>query len=210
MVQQVFLIHLNSPLYNMTTFDKNFWNQRWENKETGWDIGYASPAIVDYFENIEDKNSSILIPGCGNAYEAESLLKLGFKNISILDISDIAVRNLKEKYKNNDEIEVICDDFFNHQATYDFIVEQTFFCALNPSLRAEYVKKTHELLKPSGKLVGLLFNRNFEKAGPPFGGNQAEYEVLFQEYFELIQMDETTKSIPPRQGNEIFIELQRK
>ncbi|MDG4946512.1 TPMT family class I SAM-dependent methyltransferase [Weeksellaceae bacterium KMM 9713] len=194
----------------MNKLDKEFWNQRWRNGETGWDIGYASPAIVDYFDKIEDKEINILIPGCGNAYEAEALRERGFKNIRILDISDEAVARLKEKYKDRDEIEVIHQDFFDHQGLYDYIIEQTFFCALNPNLRQDHAEKMHELLRPKGVLVGLMFNKNFESDGPPFGGTKEEYQPIFEPYFNFIQFDKTDKSIPPRLGSEIFIELQKK
>ncbi len=194
----------------MNKLDKKFWDQRWRNGETGWDIGYASPAIVDYFDKIEDKEINILIPGCGNAYEAEALRERGFKNIRILDISDEAVARLKKKYKDRNEIKVIHQDFFDHQRKYDYIIEQTFFCALNPNLRRSYAKKMHELLLPKGILVGLMFNKNFESEGPPFGGTKEEYQPIFDPYFNFKQFDETNKSIPPRLGNEIFIELQKK
>lgn len=67
--------------------DKTYWEQRYQNGETGWDIGYASPQIIDYFNSINTKEASILIPGCGNAHEAKELLKLGFTNISLIDIA---------------------------------------------------------------------------------------------------------------------------
>ena len=194
----------------MNKLDKEFWNQRWRNGETGWDIGYASPTIVDYFDKIQDKEINILIPGCGNAYEAEALRERGVKNIRILDISDEAVARLNKKYKERDEIEVIHQDFFDHQGQYDYIIEQTFFCALNPNLRRNYAKKMHELLISKGILVGLMFNKNFESEGPPFGGTKEEYQPIFDPYFNFKQFDETNKSIPPRLGNEIFIELQKK
>ena len=119
----------------MIILNKSFWNNRWKTGQTGWDIGYASPAIIEYFKTIKNKNEKILIPGCGNAYEAEALYQLGFKDITILDISDEAVKRLNQKFEYHDEIKVICQDFFDHNKKYDFIVEQTFFCALDPSLR---------------------------------------------------------------------------
>lgn len=63
--------------------DQNFWNSRWENGETGWDIGAVSSAIPEYFKHIENKEIRILIPGCGNAHEAELLLEESFKNITL-------------------------------------------------------------------------------------------------------------------------------
>ena len=94
--------------------DKSFWNQRWQTGQTGWDIGYASPAIVDYFKNVVDKSVKILIPGCGNAYEAEALYDLGFRDITILDISDEAVLKLNNKFEHHDEVKIVCQNFFDH------------------------------------------------------------------------------------------------
>ncbi|HAU55060.1 MAG TPA: SAM-dependent methyltransferase, partial [Sphingobacterium sp.] len=28
--------------------DENYWDERYKTKSTGWDIGYASPAIINY------------------------------------------------------------------------------------------------------------------------------------------------------------------
>ena len=44
----------------------SFWEHKYINGYTGWDIGYASPPITGYVDKIEDKSVSILIPGAGN------------------------------------------------------------------------------------------------------------------------------------------------
>jgi len=193
----------------MPELDQNYWNERWENEETGWDIGYASPAIVDFFKDFADKQVSILIPGCGNAYEAEYLAAQGFTNITVLDIAPKAVENLKTKFSSIPVIQVVHGDFFEHQKRYDFMIEQTFFCALSPELRSKYVEKAASVLNPSGKIVGLLFNKIFEKEGPPFGGSSLEYQALFSKLFTIKQMDICTKSIPPRENAELFIEFEK-
>ena len=91
-------------------FDKNYWNSKWENAQTGWDIGSASTAISEYFLQVENKNVKILIPGCGNAHEAELLLEEGFKNITLLDIAPKACEIISKKFSHH-EINVICEDF---------------------------------------------------------------------------------------------------
>lgn len=192
------------------TLDQNFWNQKWEENKTGWDIGKTSPPIEKYFQKIEDKNVEILIPGCGNAYEAEFLQKNGFKNITVLDIAPKATEILREKFKNIPEIKVLCKDFFQHQGKYDFIVEQTFFCAIPVSERERYAEKTAELLKKEGRIVGVLFNNFFEFDGPPFGGNTEEYREIFSKYFEIEKLEICNNSIKPRLGNEVFINFKRK
>ena len=77
---------------------------------------------------------------------------------------------------------MILGAFFEHKGNYDLIIEQTFFCALPPTMRQKYVWKMHQLLRDSGKIVGLLFNKIFE-SGPPFGGSKAEYVSLFKDAF---------------------------
>lgn len=96
----------------MNQFDQNFWNSRWENGETGWDIGEASSPIAEYFLQVEDKEVKILIPGCGNAHEAELLLEEGFTNITLLDIAQKACEVISQKFSHH-EVEVICEDFLN-------------------------------------------------------------------------------------------------
>jgi hypothetical protein len=191
-----------------------YWQERYENSQTGWDIGYPSPQIIDYFEKkVHHKSSSILIPGCGNAHEAIALMKLGFSNIHILDFALQPLERLKSKLDNMENCESITlhhQNFFEHKGAYDFIVEQTFFCAIQPNLRLDYAKHVHSLLKDNGILVGLLFNINFSKEGPPFGGNKEEYEEYFNPYFYYLNFDIANLSIPQRQGNELFIELVKK
>lgn len=194
---------------NPNPLDKNYWETQWENKKTGWDIGYSSPAIEEYILQYNNKESRVLIPGCGNAYEVEFLWNLGFRNITVLDIATTAVEILKFKYKEMEGVSVICEDFFNHHGNYDLIIEQTFFCALTPELRTQYAGKTHELLNDNGKIIGLMFNKIFEKEGPPFGGSIAEYQSIFSKYFEIQKMEECYNSIEHRKGSEIFINLKK-
>ena len=65
----------------------NYWSERYKNNQSRWDIGQVAPALKAYFDQLPDKNISILIPGCGNAYEAEYLLKQGFTSVTLADIS---------------------------------------------------------------------------------------------------------------------------
>lgn len=190
--------------------DKEYWDGKWQVRDTGWDMGSVSPAIADYINQLPHKNIAILIPGCGNAWEAEYLLQRGFSNITLLDISQVAIENLKKKFSNYTQVKIICEDFFHHQGSYDLIIEQTFFCAIHPSRRKEYVVKSASLLKENGRIAGLLFNRQFHQATPPFGGNTDEYKALFGTHFNIKEMSICYNSILPRMGTEVFIILIKK
>ncbi|NRT16371.1 SAM-dependent methyltransferase [Flavobacterium sp. 28A] len=188
--------------------DQNYWDGQYKANTTGWDLGVISPPLKAYIDAIEDKNRAILIPGCGNTYEAAYLLEMGFTNITVIDIAPTLIRILQQKFAANNNIQIVLGDFFKHQGSYDLIIEQTFFCALPPTMRQEYVAKMHDLLAKNGKLAGVLFNRTFT-AGPPFGGSLEEYKLLFKDAFEVLTMDVTKNSITPRANTELFIELKK-
>ena len=187
---------------SQSTLDADYWSKRYLEQQTGWDIGYGSTPLVEYLQSITDKSTSILIPGCGNAYEAEWLLQHGFPNVTVLDISPVLTAALEERFKGQ-SINIITGDFFEHKGQFDLILEQTFFCALDPSLRSKYVEQMHQLLKPAGKLVGVLFNKEFE-GGPPFGGSKEEYEQLFSKHLRIKKMELCYNSIPQRKDAELF------
>jgi SAM-dependent methyltransferase len=188
--------------------DQTYWDNQYQANTTGWDLGEISPPIKNYIDTLKDKNIQILIPGCGNTYEADYLLEQGFTNVTVIDIAPTLVENLKTKFKDNPNINIILGDFFEHQGEYDVIIEQTFFCALPPTMRQKYVWKMHQLLAKEGKIAGLLFNRTFE-SGPPFGGSQEEYNSLFQESFDFLKMEVCQNSATPRAGSELFIEFKK-
>lgn len=194
----------------MELLNEEYWNSKYENQNTGWDLGEVSPPLKEYIDQLENKNLTILIPGCGNGYEAEYLINAGFKNTHIIDISESAISRFKKRVPQFPKDQIFHDDFFKHHGTYDLILEQTFFCALNPSLRELYVAKMNTSLKPNGKLVGLLFNIPLFTDHPPFGGKEQDYRPLFQSSFTINTMKTAINSIGPRSNNELFMILVKK
>lgn len=187
--------------------DASFWNDRYVNNQTGWDIGYPSTPIKEYIDKLQNKELQILIPGAGNAYEAEYLHQQGFKNVHVLDIAEQAIESFKKRVPNFPQEHLITANFFEHVGEYDLIFEQTFFCALPPELRQNHSNKMNELLKESGVLVGVMFNFPLTEAGPPYGGSEAEYRVYFQQNFGSITIKPCLNSIGPRQGSEFWVEF---
>jgi len=156
----------------------------------------------------ERRDLAVLIPGCGNGYEAVYLLQHGFSKLTMLDIAPTAIAALRERLDISfpawpDCLQLRCGDFFQHAGQYDLILEQTFFCALPPDLRAAYVLQMKELLRPGGRLAGVWFDRPFE-GGPPFGGSVEEYVILFSPHFQSKTLAPCYNSIPPRAGSEVF------
>jgi thiopurine S-methyltransferase len=186
--------------------NKAFWDNKYINEKLGWDIGYISTPLKSYIDQLADKNLKILIPGAGNGYEVEYLFNRGFTNIHVVDIAQQPLDNLKHRILHFPEDQLIHLDFFDLQeSNFDLILEQTFFCALDPSLRESYAIKMNNLLREKGKLVGLLFDFPLTAKGPPFGGGINEYKELFFEHFKIkTSLERAYNSIKPRNGNELF------
>ncbi len=196
-----------TPLETSSQFlSAEYWDNRYRTGQTAWDIGSISTPLKTYIDQLTNKNLRILIPGAGNSYEARYLAQNGFSNIVIIDISTALTAALQTKFRTADypNITIITGDFFTLKGEYDLILEQTFFCAINPILRIEYVATMQKLLSNNGRLVGLLFNKTFD-SNPPFGGNIEKYRQLFSNGLRIIRLEPCMNSIPARNGSELFL-----
>ncbi len=185
--------------------DANFWNDRYTTADTGWDLGGPSTPLKEYLDQLTDKELRILIPGGGRAYEAEYAHRLGFRNVFVIDLTNAPISDLLARCPGFPQGHLIIGDFFAHEGGYDLVLEQTFFCAIDPALRPKYVDQMARLLVPGGKLVGVLFDDALNTNKPPFGGTRAEYMALLQERFPHVTMEPCRNSIAPRAGREVWL-----
>ena len=192
--------------------DAAYWDNRYKSDNTGWDLGQIAPPLKHYIDQLPSQHRSkkILIPGAGYGHEAIYLWQKGFVNVTLLDLSETAFAKAKQQHPNFPHDWQLVENFFDHTEKYDLIIEQTFFCSLDPSLRAAYAKKMHGLLNPGGKVIGLLFDQQFNLDGPPFGGSQIEYKKLFAPYFKIKTIEPCYNSAKPRQGSELFFIFEKR
>ncbi len=194
--------------------EQNYWSQRYRENRTGWDIGYPATPIKEYIDQLKDSSTKILIPGAGNAYEAEYLWQNGYRNVYVMDISKIPLLGFQQRNPSFPRQQLLQTNFFQHEEHYDLILEQTFFCSFVPTEanRNRYAEQMAKLLKPKGKLVGVWFDipltGDMEKR--PFGGDKELYLKYLTPYFEAIVFERCQNSIPPRMGTELFGIFQKK
>ena len=193
----------------MEKLDASYWTKRYENEQTGWDTSGITTPLKEYFDQLTDKSLQILVPGAGNAYEAGYLWENGFQNVHVLDWAKPPLERFARQYPDFPDSQLLTADFFELNGQFDLIVEQTFFCAFERNRREEYVSKAYDLLAEGGKLVGLLWDGDFQ-GGPPFGGSRDEYNRLFANHFDIEIMELAYNSIKPRAGREVFIKMIRK
>lgn len=187
--------------------DAPYWEGRYASKNTGWDIGDISTPIKVFVDGLSDKSLRVLIPGAGNGHEAIYMREKGFDKVTVLDWSVSALNNIKSASPDFPDDYLIKGDFFEHLGQYDLILEQTFFCAIDPKLREKYATKAAQLLKPQGRLVGLLFDAPLNEDHPPFGGHKEEYLSYFKPHFAIKTFERAYNSIDARKGRELFIQL---
>ena len=193
----------------MRNLNKEYWENRYINDSAKWDIGYVSTPLKEYIDQLENKEIKILIPGAGNAYELDYLIEKGFYNVFVIDFAQQPIDAILKRNKALEK-HIIQDDFFLHSETYDLIIEQTFFCALDPALRENYVLKMYDLLSVNGKIAGLLFDFPLTEEGPPFGGSKKEYLNLFSKKFTIKTLEPAYNSIKPREDRELFFTFEKK
>ncbi len=190
-------------------YPPEYWDKFFDNNHLGWDIGYVSTPLKEYFDQLEDKSIKILVPGSGCGWEVEYLYKSGFRNVFYHDFSSLAHEAFLKRLPDFPHNQMLREDFFSLHGSYDLIVEQTFFSALPRSRREEYARQMYGLLYPGGKLTGLLFTHEFSHDFPPFGGSLDEYKILFFKLFSVRAFDVAYNSIKPRKGREFFIILEK-
>ena len=194
--------------------EEKYWTQRHQEGHTGWDIGAPSTPLKTYVDQLSNKKISILIPGAGNAYEAEYLFAKGFKNTFVMDLSEIPLAHFKKRNPDFPTSQLLQENFFDHKTRYDLILEQTFFCSFIPTdaNRSSYAEQMANLLKNDGKLVGVWFDipltEDLEKR--PFGGNKELYLRYLSPYLNVKTFEKCYNSIAPRMGNELFGIFQKK
>ena len=187
-----------------------YWNSRYVNEKTGWDVGCITTPLKEYFDQIHDKNLKILIPGSGSGYEAEYLFINNFKNVFVLDYATTALKNFKKRLPKFPQNQIFDMNFFDSYGKFDLIIEQTFFCAIDINKRLDYISKMSELLVDKGKLVGLFFDNNFRDESPPYGATKNQYIDLLSLSFNIIIFEKCFNSIPSRSNNEFFCVAEKK
>jgi SAM-dependent methyltransferase len=188
---------------------EEFWDNRYKNNDISWDLGQISSPLKAYIDQLKDKSITILIPGGGNSYEAEYLFNEGFQNVFVVDVSQTALQNLKLRVPNFPSEQLLHKNVFDLNMTFDLILEQTFFCAIHPTLRNDYVIKMNDLLLVKGKLVGVLFNVELNTDRPPFGGSKSEYVKRFNNFFNFKRIESAYNSHESRADKELFVILEK-
>jgi SAM-dependent methyltransferase len=148
-----------------------FWNNKYAASHTPWDLGEVSAPVRRLVEAHFPPEARVLVPGCGRGYEVIWLERLGYQ-VTAVDFAEEPIRYLREQAERHGvRPEIMQEDIFllpiHFNGSFDVILEQTCFCAIDPSLYGEYERMAHRMLKPGGRLLGVFMEVK-GMDGPPY------------------------------------------
>ena len=186
-----------------------FWEDIYLENDTGWDLKGVTPV----FNSISNEliKGKVCIVGCGRGYDAIMFAKKGF-DVTAVDFAPTPISELnKLAIEKSVTITTVQDDIFSllgkFPDTFDYVIEQTCFCAIHPNRRKEYEILVRTILKPGGKLIGLWFplDKSPEEGGPPWGTTIDEVKSIFNSGWEIEKEKFPSQSVQPRKGREKLI-----
>lgn len=191
-----------------------FWDERYRSGRTGWDLGMPTPVFRRLAESGKFKPGKMLVICAGRGYDARLFARMGFQ-VTAVDFAEEAVKEMKSLTDPDVSLEVMQADLFDLPVfiseEFDYILEYTCFCAIDPQHRADYIHSVSSLLKHGGIYIGLAFPIGGRTGGPPFVVAPDELiEPLNELGFELILREVPEDSVPGREGIEELLILKKK
>ena len=192
----------------MAESSPEFWESRWREGQTGWDLGGPSPPFVALLDGpVAPRPGRVAVVGCGSGHDALLFAQRGFEAVGF----DFAARALAAAQGAPVHYELA--DFFElprqWRGQFDYVLENSFFTAIAPARRAEYAAVVAALLRPGGELIGL-FRAHDRRDGPPYGTSASELRRLLADAFDRVAAAPAPASHERRQGEELLVRARRR
>jgi len=192
----------------MTSMD---WQARYIAGDTPWDEGAAHPALVDYITARGPFTGHILVPGCGAGHDVRAISTRD-NTVLGLDIAPAAIAKAQALPPAARE-QYLAGDFFNIdpelRASFDWLVEHTCFCAIDPTMRPAYAVAAADALKPGAHCFAIFYLNPAVERRPPYGVTVAELDRLFSPFFTTVREWTPERAYPDREGRELIRVMRR-
>ena len=194
----------NSPQY---------WQESYDNGRIPWDLGRPTPVFARLATSSEYPPGEMIVLGAGRGHDARLFARHGFA-VTAVDFAPQAIAAMQERNDPANPVQILQADIFElgeeWNGRFDYLLEYTCFCAIDPARRDEYAALAARLLKPSGLYIALSFPIGRRSGGPPFVVQpDAVIELLTEHGFKLQHREFPPDSVPSRQNIEELIVLQK-
>jgi len=186
------------------------WEADYQRGTDGWDLGGPTPVFKRLASSKRFSPGRMIVLGAGRGHDAREFSRHGF-TVTAVDFSAYAVEQMRKFADATTPIEILQHDIFTLpdrlNGSFDYLLEYTCFCAIDPKRRAEYADLVTRLLKRDGIYIDLAFPLDGRKGGPHFAVTEAEIFDLFQKRgFKLLSREKPVESVSPRKhAEDLFI-----
>ncbi len=188
------------------------WEQRYQTGDDPWDLGRPTPPLDHLLQSDQAPPPCRMAAlGVGSGLDALRFAAAGFDLVGF-DFAPSAIARARQNAVTQGlNAAFVQQDIFalppEWHHGFDYVLEHTCFCAIDPAWRSAYVQVVRQLLKPQGTLIALFFTHD-RAGGPPFGVTVQGIRDYFEPYFDVIRLAPATNSIAQRQGEEHLAMLQ--
>ncbi len=185
------------------------WEADYQGRTDGWDLAGPTPALKRLADTGRFAPGRMLVPCAGRGHDAREFARHGF-DVTAVDFSPSAVREMKRLADPDAPIEPLQQDMFKlpraMDGAFDYVLQYTCFCAIDPTRRGDYADVVSRVLKPGGVYIDLAFPLDNRPGGPPFAVSEQEIIDLFKTRgVELISREKPEDSISPRREAEALL-----
>lgn len=153
----------------VTTTKKSHWENIYQNKsleEVSWYQPTPETSLSFFEEHSVPKDAKIIDIGGGDSFLVDHLLKKGYTDITVLDISSKAIERAKERLgEKATAVTWIVADAANFKPDHQYDVwhdRAAFHFLTNPDEIANYIKTAAHAINPGG----ILIMGTFSEEGP--------------------------------------------
>lgn len=195
--------------------DFELWHSKWAANNIGFHLEDVNPLLIKFWNKVNpSKEDDVFVPLCG---KSEDLIWLAQRHNRVqgVELSQIAVRaffaehlytptvtaiNSQFELYQFDELNIYVGDYFTAPIKpVDLIYDRAAFIAIPQELRAPYVDKLKQTLKPGGRILLVTLDYvQSEMTGPPFSVSSDDILDYFGDNFKLtlLERDEAGSDHP--------------
>ena len=189
------------------------WESDYQRKTDGWDLAGPTPALKRLADSGRFPPGRMLVPCAGRGHDAREFARHGF-DVTAVDFSPSAVQEMRRLADPQAPIEIVQHDMFelphSLDGAFDYVLQYTCFCAIDPRRREDYADLVARLLKPGATYIDLAFPLDERPGGPPFGVSESEIVRLFEgRGFTLVAREKLPDSVERRRNAEVLLVFQK-
>ena len=196
-----------------TVNQPEFWEEIYQHGRAGWDLGGPTPIFQRLIRSGEFKPGHLIVICAGRGHDPREFARNGFR----VDAGEFAADAADAMRALNDSqtpVLIYQTDMFqlpqDLNGQYDYVLEYTCMCAIDPNRRTAYADLVARLLKPGGIYIDLAFPLDHPEGGPPFAVEVDEILAMFTARgFTLLRREIPPESVERRKGREELLIFQK-